>query len=270
MEIKGLNADGEIFDENSISINSLIHNLKSCEYLKNFDLEKHYAIIEKLYNEIFSSNPGKTTSPIIAPETLFHLSPMADSQTGEIFYDKLISIAKNGLLPVDMLIFSSDATDPTYVSFHSVLENEKTLEDIDKRIKQGNNNLSFFINTNTPAIQKLIRIGRTANDSLNSLPTFDNLLCSNNDEDVLKKMFAFGNLFCPDNLDQKGVFYLPIGVPSSYISAIVVPDRLLEDEKLIQILSKNFDNALILDKSQNIVVQKNEDKKKENEKGKDL
>lgn len=257
MELKGLNAEGEFFDEGSVSVKTLIDNLKNNPYLKRHNLEDYYKFIEELYSEIFSSEPQKAEQPIISAGTLLHFSPITDAKTGEVYYDKLKSIAKNGLLPVDMLVPSPDATDPTYVSFHSVLEGEKTLKDVQKRIQQGSTNLCFIVNTDNPVVSKLKSLGRSNGESYDPL-TLEELLVQGSKTEILKKMFTLGNIFCPDNINQKGVCYLPIGVPASYISAIVVPSELLSDEKLMSILAENFANATILDKNQNKIARNGE------------
>lgn len=245
MEIIGINTGGEFFDENAVSVKTLTDNMRRDHVLKQYDLQKYYDEIEKLYKAIFSSDPGKSKSPSFQAGTLFHRSPMRDIKTGEVYYDKLRSIAKNGLLPVDMLVSSPDATDPTYVSFHSVLEREKTLADIFKRSPQGSVDLIFFVNTGAPAIAQLMRLGRCYGDNYNP-PHFKDVLASGKDEEILKKIFQIQNAFCPDNIDVEGVCYLPIGVPSKYISAVVVPESLKSDEKLLGIIAEGFPEAAIL------------------------
>ena len=42
-------------------------------------------------------------------------------------------------------------------------------------------------------------------------------------------------------------YFLPIGVPSEFISLIEVPSSLLDDQKLMKILNDNFKNAEIVE-----------------------
>lgn len=250
MEIKGLNAIGESFDENNVSIQTYIKNLKRSS-LKRFNIpEKYYEKIEELYKKVFSSKCEKEKH--ISKGMLFHCTPVKDLKTGEVFYDKIKSIAKNGLLAVDMLIDDSDATDSTYLSFHSVLEGENSLQDIFNRLQTSDkttaefSSLIFFIDTHNPIIQELIEMGRHYGEDFNLPPLMDMLESKQTpNNQILKKMFQISNWYAPDNLNCPGVTYLPIGVPSEFISAIVVPKALQNDAKLIKILSQ-FKNAKIL------------------------
>lgn len=264
MKIIGMNTTVDDFDENNVTVDTLIENLKT--NLRNYNIdERYFKLVVDLYNKIFTSTPEKMPEEIIKEGTLFHFTPVYNKASGEILYDKVESIAKNGLLSLDMLTDLSDGTDSAYVSFHSVLKGEKTLKDVmsrlsgDDRAKDiGYGSLKIFINTETPAIQELLKLGRVGIDDYNDTRLEDMINLKFADWEIIKKMFVLDNIWCPDAAGSPGVCYLPIGVPSSYICAVVIPKSIQKDEKLLSILKKGFINAKLLDDDGNEIQEEQE------------
>ena len=70
---------------------------------------------------------------------------------------------------------------------------------------------------------------------------------NNSDKETDKLWAIIGTAgYQPDWLERKA-YFLPIGVPSEFISLIEVPSSLLEDQKLMKILYENFKNAEIVE-----------------------
>ncbi len=261
MEIKGLNTEGEMFDENNVTVETYMRNLRvTKQILENRNIhidEKYFEMIEKLCHEVFSSSPKEQPDNVFEEGTLFHYSVVKDNKTGEVYYDKMKSIAQNGLLPVSMLVFLPNAIDDIYVSFHSILNGEKTfieaknrmLKDSKGRTDGHYSSLIFFVNSNTPIIQKLKKLGRSEEYDISNTAMKDFIEVEKDAEKVIQRIFSYSNTFMPDALGSPGVCYLPIGVPSSYISAIIVPENLQNDEKLLNILREGFKNARIIDEN---------------------
>jgi len=263
----GMNAEEE-YDKNDISVQTYLYNFFRVVKPRDIDAPEswkrhlphsaeYYAkIIEEIYQIVFDSvvPKKKPEDEIFHPGTLIHFSPIKNLKTGEIYYDKIESIGKHGLISADMMIKGPDAVDSTYVSFHSVLDGEETIDDSMKRIIGDNkepgrvdhefSTITFVIDSNNVGIQTLEKIGLSKTNPLR----VERLSDTNEqtpDLDVLQALIGRQNSYIPDALGTDGVWYLPLGVPASYISAIYLPRSVENDPKLLQILFDNFPNAYI-------------------------
>lgn len=200
---------------------------------------------------------------IIPKGTLMHLSPIRFE--GGIDYDKLLSIKQYGLISLGMLRDGDDEDNevPFQVSFHRFAEPQTMQEKIDfiKRAAKASRviDLGIIVDTRNEGLRELM-----AYDTSNTHDLVDRGHGFRNPQ--TDEFYAYRYKQYPEELKteaQKQALgflqsnshpidvgenfsYLPVAVPSKYITGFVLPDRELENSTLIKFLKKNFPNAILI------------------------
>lgn len=207
---------------------------------------------------------------IILPEgTLLHATPPFLDEGKIIDYDKLSSIGKIGLISLGMLDEYADRYDqevPLQVSFHRCSKSltcEEKMQEI-CRLNGGKTfgDIYFIVDVHNDGIKKLLsfNISIFTNDDVDH----GNVYRTENDKFFayrLKKYpegiktetekQALGFLLDATRPPSNNPFYayIPIAVPSKYITGIVLPKQLENNENLINFLNKNFSNSTLISSS---------------------
>lgn len=207
---------------------------------------------------------------IILPEgTLLHATPPFIDKEKIIDYEKLSSISKNGLISLGMLDEDADRDDqevPLQVSFHrcskSLTCEEKMQEICRLNGLKTCGDIYFIVDVHNDGIKKLLsfNISTITDDDVdywNGYRTEKNKFLAYR----LKKYpegiktetekQALGFLLDATRPPSNNPFYayIPIAVPSKYITGIILPKQLENNENLINFLNKNFSNATLISSS---------------------
>ncbi len=209
---------------------------------------------------------------IMLPEgTLLHATPpFLDKERTNIDYEKLSSIGKIGLISLGMLEEEAREWDqevPLQVSFHKCSKSQDVKQKMNEICKLAKiedfYDIFFIIDVHNDGIKKLLSfdISRYTGDDID----YGNGYRTENDGFLayrLKKYpeeikietekQALGYLL---NVGREAVYigqcfnYIPIAVPSKYITGIVLPKDLENNKNLINFLNKNFSNSTLISSS---------------------
>lgn len=207
---------------------------------------------------------------VILPEgTLLHATPPFLDKEKIIDYDKLSSIGKIGLISLGMLdeeAYEWDQEVPLQVSFHRCSKSltcEEKMQEICRLNKLKNlYDIYFIVDVHNDGIKKLLsfNISTITDDDVdyeNGYRTEKNKFLAYRlkkyPEEIKTETEkqALGFLLDATSPPSCNLFYayIPISVPSKYITGIVLPKQLENNVNLINFLNKNFSNATLISSS---------------------
>ena len=279
MRINGLNVKKEYDAEPSVEtwFKAFLGNWPGAPTTKDLETAKNMAqsIIDAYkqteeYEGPISKLKQDTNDNIILPEgTLLHATPPFLDKENVIDYDKLSSIGKIGLISLGMLDEEADEWDqevPLQVSFHRCTKSltcEEKMQEICRLNKRKIlYDIFFIVDVHNDGIKKLLsfNISTITDDDVdhwNGYRTEKNKFLAYR----LKKYpegiktetekQALGFLLDATRPPSNNPFYayIPIAVPSKYITGIILPKQLENNENLINFLNKNFSNATLISSS---------------------
>ena len=283
MRINGLNVKKEYDAEPSVEtwFKAFLGNWPGAPTTKDLETAKNMAqsIIDAYkqteeYEGPISKLKQDTNDNIILPEgTLLHATPPFLDKENVIDYDKLSSIGKIGLISLGMLDEEADEWDqevPLQVSFHRCskpLTCEEKMQEICRLNKLKEiSDIYFIVDVYNDGIKKLLsfNISTITDDDVdywNGYRTEKNRFLAYR----LKKYpegiktetekQALGFLLDATRPPSCNLFYayIPISVPSKYITGIILPKQLENNENLINFLNKNFSNATLISSSGKVI-----------------
>lgn len=276
MKINGLNVKHEFNDEPSLEIwfKAFLDEWpervtpQSLEVAKNLakpivdaykQAEEYEIPIQKLKQDIDGN--------VILPEgTLLHATPpFLDKEKTIIDYEKLSSIGEKGLISLGMLdeeAYGWDQEVPLQVSFHRCSKSQTVEEKIREicaleRIKSCGD-IFFIVDVHNEGLKKLLSFDismvrkdidegngyRTEDDNFLAyrLKKYPEGIETETEKQTLGFLLNAGRPISEGPLYS----YIPVAVPSKYITGIVLPLKLEKNENLIEFLSDNFCNATII------------------------
>ncbi len=219
----------------------------------------------------FNYSVNKQNEMILPAGTLIHLSPITYGNV-EIDYEKLLSIKEKGLLSIASFnvgdLQGLDNEVPYMVSFHRCAETRSVSEEYDSIMTRHSfynhtnitsiNELGIVIDSTSPGIQKLlafdisnvrphILMGPGYIDPITNRQYAYRLDKYPNGINTEAQKQALGSLRCKSSPMREGdeYAYLPIAVPSQYISAFILSSKQEQNKEFILFLMKEFPNATI-------------------------
>lgn len=279
MRINGLNVKKDFDSEPSVEtwFKAFFDNWSVTLTAKDFETVKDMAqsIIDAYkqaeeYEGPISKLKKDVNGNIILPEgTLLHATPPFLDEGKIIDYGKLSSIGKIGLISLGMLeedAYKDDQEVPLQVSFHRCSKSltcEEKMQEI-CRLNRGKtfNDIFLIVDVHNDGIKKLLAFNITifTDDDVdygNGYRTEDDKFLAYRlkkyPEEIKTETEkqALGFLLNTTRPPSHNPFYayIPIAVPSKYITGIVLPKQLENNENLINFLNKNFSNATLISSS---------------------